>query len=109
MIDDPAGRADNDMHAAAQAAELRAIGLAAIDWQNAKTRNMRGVALECFGNLDRQFARWREYERLRLGLVQVELVQDRQGKRGGLAGAGLRLAEDVLAGQQVRNRLRLDW
>ncbi len=69
---------------------------------------MRGITLECFGDLDRQFARWRQHQRLWLGLAQVKLVQDRQGECGGLAGTGLGLAEHILAGQQMRNGLCLD-
>jgi hypothetical protein len=32
--------------------------------------------------------------------LEVDLFQQRQGEGGGLAGAGLRLAEDVVAGEQ---------
>ena len=35
-------------------------------------------------------------------------MQDREGEAGGLAGAGLRAAHDVVAGQHFGNRLHLD-
>ena len=108
MIDHPAWRTDNHMHTTAQAAELRAVGLAAVNRQHAKTGDVRGIALERFRHLDGQLARRRQHQRLRLALAQIEPVEDRQGERGGLAGAGLRLAEHVLAGQQMRDRRRLD-
>ena len=108
VIDDAARRADDDVHAAAQASELRTVGLAPVDRQHVEARDMRGIALEGFGDLDRELARRRQHEGLRPGLAQVEPVQDRQGERGGLAGAGLGLAEQVLAVDQVRNRRRLD-
>ena len=61
---------------------------------------VRGVALKRFGDLDRQLARRRQHQRLRRALLQVDARQDRQRERGGLAGAGLRLAEHVRACEQ---------
>jgi hypothetical protein len=37
-----------------------------------------------------------------------ESLQQRQGEAGGLAGAGLGGAEQIAAGEDDRNRLRLD-
>ena len=108
MVDDATGRADDDVHAAAQAGELRAIGLAAVDRQHVETFQVRRIALEGLGHLDREFARRRQHEGLRLALGQIERVEHGQGERGRLAGAGLRLAKHVAAGQQERDGLRLD-
>jgi len=56
MVDHAAGGADHHVHAAAQGAQLGAVALAAVDRQHMKAGNMRGIALERFGHLDRQFA-----------------------------------------------------
>jgi hypothetical protein len=40
--------------------------------------------------------------------LERQALQQRQGKAGGLAGAGLRRAEQVAAGEDDGNRLRLD-
>src|SRR5690606_27473917 len=45
---------------------------------------------------------------LRLTLGRVDLAQQRQGKSSGFAGAGLRLADHVVAGEDHWNGLRLD-
>src|SRR6185436_3543736 len=71
------------------------------------------VGLEALGDLQRELARRREDQRtgrlrLCLTLVGGETLQDRQREGCGLAGAGLRDAEQVLAGGDVRDRLRLD-
>jgi nicotinate-nucleotide adenylyltransferase len=57
MIDDAPRRADDDVRAALEAAELRAVALAAVDRQHVETGHVRGVALERLGDLDREFAR----------------------------------------------------
>jgi hypothetical protein len=56
---------------------------------------MRGVGLERLGDLDRQFARRRQHQRLRRGLFDIDARQHRQRKGGGLAGTGLGLAQHV--------------
>ena len=57
VIDDAAWRADDDVHAAAQGRQLRAVALAAVDRQHVEAGNVGGVHLERFGDLDGQFAR----------------------------------------------------
>ena len=66
VIDHAARRADDDVHAAAQRAQLRTVALAAVDRQHVEAGQVRGVALEGLGHLDRQFARRRQHQRLRL-------------------------------------------
>src|SRR5699024_6259202 len=66
------------------------------------------VTLERLGDLDRELARRRQHERLRFRLRAVEPREDRQRERGGLAGAGLRLTEQVAAFEQRRDRRGLD-
>jgi hypothetical protein len=61
-----------------------------------------------FGHLDGELARGREHERLHLGALQVDRLKDRKGEGGRLAGAGLRLADDVAAGEERGDGARLD-
>ena len=96
------------MHAAAQRCKLRTVTLAAIDGQDAEAGHVRGVALERLGDLDRQLAGGREYEHLRLCLTEVQVRQGGQREGGGLAGAGLGLADQVAPGQQRWNGCLLD-
>ena len=56
VIDDAARGADDDVHAAAQGRQLRAVALAAVDRQHVEAGNVGGVHLERFGDLDGQFA-----------------------------------------------------
>jgi hypothetical protein len=91
VVDHAARGADDDVHAAAQRRQLRAVALAAVDRQHVEVLHVGGVALEGFGDLDRQFARRRQHQRLRRGLFDVDARQDRQREGGGLAGAGLGL------------------
>ena len=53
VIDHPPWRADNNVCAALEAAQLRRIALTAVNWQHMEARNVAGVALERFGNLNR--------------------------------------------------------
>jgi hypothetical protein len=69
---------------------------------------MRRVALKSLGNLHRQLAGRHEHERLRRALLDIDARQDRQREGGCLAGAGLRLADDVRTREHVGNGRRLD-
>jgi hypothetical protein len=102
------GRADDDVGAARQRAQLHHHALAAVDRQDVEAGHVVGVLLQGFGDLDRQFARRRQDQGLRHGALEVDLLQQRQGEGGGLAGAGLGLAEQVVAGQQHGDAGRLD-
>ena len=108
MIHDPAGRTDDDVHAALQGADLGAVFLATVNRQDVEIFQLRGIGFKGLGDLYRQFPRRREHQYLRRVQFQVEIRQQRQRERRGLAGAGLRLADDVASCQQQRNRLRLD-
>ncbi len=109
MIHDPARRADHDVNAAPQMTQLQGHALAAIDRQNVKTGQMTGVALEGFRDLNRQFPGRRQHQRLGLPVAPIQFFQNRQGESGGLAGAGLGLAQHVMAFQHRRNSRRLNW
>jgi hypothetical protein len=73
-----------------------------------KAGHLAGVALEGLGHLDGELAGGGEDEHLRVALVDVDLVEGGQGEGGGLAGAGLGLAQDVVAGKEVRDAGGLD-
>ena len=102
------GRADDDVDAAAQGRQLHAVPLAAVDGQHVQAGQVRGVALEGLGDLERELAGGREHQRLRLLLLEVDAREDRYGERGRLAGAGLGQADDVATLQQRRDRGGLD-
>ena len=108
VVDHAAGGADDDVDAALERSQLEGVGLAAVDRQHAKALEVVGVLLKGFGDLDGELARRREHDRLGLAALEVDLGQDRQSERGGLAGAGLGLAEEVAAGEQLGNRRGLN-
>ncbi len=64
--------------------------------------------LKCLSDLDRQFAGRCQHHHLYLLVADVESRQQRQGKSGGLAGAGGGVSQQIQARQQVGNGLGLD-
>ena len=74
------------------------------------------VFLDLLLDLDRELARRREDQRAHVMAggrgarvrVRQQLLQDRQAEARRLAGAGLGAAHDVVAGEYLGNRLRLD-
>src|SRR5687767_4494836 len=77
---------------------------------------MLPVSAEVLFHLRREFARRRDDERahgmpgggMRTICFRAESLEYRQSKSGGLAGAGLRGAEQVAPGEHDGNGLRLD-
>jgi hypothetical protein len=69
---------------------------------------VRAVGAQGLGDLDAELARRREDEGLDVGVVGIDELDHGQPERGGLAGAGLRLSDDVPALEQHRDRLLLD-
>ena len=113
VIDDAPGRADQHVHALFQHAPLRVVTGTAED----ETQPESGVRAQRHGilvNLHRQFARRREHDRTRLRRTAVfrqvrqQIIEGGEQERRGLAGAGLRLAGDILPGQCQRQGLGLD-
>ena len=111
------GRADDDVDALAQRLDLRLVGAAAVDGEDADAARRAG-GLEVAGDLDAQLAGRDDDERLRLaGVGEVgvgrvlragDALQQRDAEAEGLAGAGLGLADDVVAGEGDGERLLLD-
>ena len=124
-----AGRRHDDVHAPGQPVQLRRDRLPAVHGHHARAE-LAAVAVHRLGDLHRQLAGRREHERpgpaaplpvprraprvdrRALGPQVVELdgepVQHRERERGGLARAGGRLGQQVLAREQRRDRLELD-
>ena len=91
-----AGCADDDLRAAAQRLDLYADGLTAVDGHRAHLLVQRELFKHGCG-LQREFARGAEDQRLRLSVVRVDLFDDRDRERRGLARARLGDADEVAA------------
>ncbi|MCO5561402.1 hypothetical protein L7F22_015023 [Adiantum nelumboides] len=122
-VEQPARGADDDVDALAQGLELRLVGAAAVDGDDAHAEVLaRGGDVP--RDLHAQLAGRDDDERLRdvLGAVRGlalgggggaltgrgEALQQRDAEAQRLAGAGAGLADDVLAGQGQRERQLLD-
>ena len=108
VVHDAARRADHHVRAALQAHQLRRVALPAVDRQHVEALDLRRVALEGLGDLDRELAGRHQHDALRRAAPHLDAAQHRQREGRGLAGAGLGLAEHVVAGQQHRDGGRLD-
>ena len=106
VIEQPARRGDDDIHALAQRFFLRAVTDATVDDHGAQIGEPAVVAERCL-HLCRQFARRLQDQRPQFAVL-AELGDDGQRKRRGLAGAGLRAADDVAACEHQRDRAQLD-
>ena len=99
MVHESAGRADHDLHATLQAPLLRIDRLATVHRQDAQPGQVLGVGVQRFGDLDRELARRRQHQRLGIAHRRVHQLQQRQTEGRGLAGPGLRLADEVAPGE----------
>ena len=108
VVHDAARRADDDVDAAAQRAQLHAVGLAAVDRQHVHALEVGGVPLERLADLQGELARRGEDQRLRLLLLEVEPAEDRQREGRRLARAGLGESDDVAPLEQGGDRRLLD-
>ena len=108
VVDHTTRRTHDDLGAPAQAGKLDAVGLAAVDGQDVHAAQVVGEGLEGVRHLQRQLARRRQHERLRVALFRVDLGEHRQRERRGLAGTRLRQADHVAALHQQRDGLRLN-
>ena len=111
MVEQAAGRRDQNIDAAHQLGVLVVERNAADDERDIELVVL-AVFLELLGDLRGEFARRLEDERARHPRARAalfELGEHRQNEGGGLAGAGLRNAEHVAPGENVRDGLVLDW
>ena len=107
MVHDAPRRADDDVDARAQASELAVVGLPAVDGEDGDVAGAAEV-VDRLRHLHRQFARGGEDERLHLAPRGVDALHEGEREGGGLAGAGLRLREHIVPGEQQGDGLRLD-
>ncbi len=107
VIQQAAGRGDDDIHALTQGVHLLAITDAAVKDRRAEIGETRKIAKRGF-DLGGQFTGGFQDEHARLPLVRAELGKDGQGERGGLAGAGLCAADDVRSRHDQRDGAQLD-
>ena len=107
QVEHAAGGADHHIHALVEAVDLRAVGLPAVDGQDAHVAKL-AVLAEGLRDLQGQFTRGAHHQRLDMFLAGVEVVQNGQGEGGGLAGAGLGLADHIRAAQHERDDGGLD-
>ena len=108
VIHDAAGRADDDLRAVPQAAQLAVVGLAAVDGDFADALFEGGELGNFLGDLHGEFARGAEDQDLRRAETGIDFFDGGERERGGLAGASLRLADHIGAGQEGGDGLGLD-
>ena len=111
-IEQAAGRGHHDFDALHDGADLASHRHAA-DRQRRGQADVAAIGVEAVEDLSRQFARRAQHQHaaglgLRLDAVLQDAMQDRKRKGRGLAGAGLRNADDVTAGEREGNGLGLD-
>ena len=116
VVEQAAGRGDEDVDPAAQRVDLR-LDADAAEHQRALQRKVLAVGAHVLFHLRRELAGRGDDEgaygmpggRMRCGVgLLCQPLQQRQRKTGGLAGAGLRRAEQVAARQHDGDGLRLD-
>ena len=108
QVDQTARRTDDDLRAGLELIDLPFVGLAAVDRDDAGRATL-GQHVHVFVDLDGQFARRNDDEGLdaRFG-VQTQPLDNGDAEAERLAGTGLGLTDDVLAGKTQRDRLLLD-
>ena len=116
VVEQAAGRRDQDVERAAQRLQLRRIRHAADDGGDAQARHVAAVDAGRLGDLHRQLARRRQHEDARavdrallaalrgVGARSEDALQRRQDERRGLAAAGGGGDHQVGAGERRRDR-----
>ena len=108
VVQQPAGRGDDHLHAGPQGLLLRPHGRAADEEADPQRRVVRQAQADVVDLLG-QLPGGRDDQRLGRAAGQVEeLVQDRQEEGGGLAGARLGGGDEVPAGEDGGDGLGLD-
>jgi hypothetical protein len=103
QVEQPAGGADDDLDAVLQRLDLRLEGAAAVDGLDADAAPGTGGG-QVTGDLDAQLTGGDDDQRLRDAVATLgrghDALQHRDAEAEGLAGAGARLADEVVAGQR---------
>ena len=100
-------RPDDDLRALLELGLLRADRRAAEDGDGVDAA-VAAVRAQRLGDLDAELARRRQDQRLRVRVLRIDEVDHREPERGGLARAGLRLADHVAPLEQLGDGLLLD-
>ena len=111
-VEQPSGRRHQDVDASREGADL-AIERDPADRERDARAQIASVGLEAFDDLGGKFAGRAQHQhaaaaRFRPPAGLGEMVEDRQREGRGLAGSGLRDADDVARGEHLRNGLGLD-
>ena len=108
-VEQTARGADHQVDAALQRRDLALVGAPAVDREDARAEvGARG--LDVLGDLDAQLAGGDDHQDARRAVLggAAEALQQRDAEAEGLAGAGARLADEVVAGERQRQRQLLD-
>jgi len=97
VIEQPAGRSDDDRDSPFERALLRPVGDAAVDRHLVRVP-VFAESSEFARHLHGELARRHDNERLWPLLARVDPLDDRDRECRGLAGTGLRLREEIAAG-----------
>jgi len=108
VIEEASRRGDDDVGAVLQGLGLAAIADTAENHGHFELGKAGIIPKRSF-DLGGEFARGFENERARATAGFAEFGENREGKGSSLAGAGLRAADHVLAGEDERNRAKLNW
>ena len=95
-VEDASRRADHDLRAVLERGDLAVHARAAVDGDGADVAEL-AEALDLLRDLHAELAGRGQDQRLHPERGGIDLLDDRDPERGGLAGAGLRLADEVLA------------
>lgn len=97
QVHDAPGRPDNDLRTGFYFFDLRHDGLAAIHGCDSNSAELCRVGLDGLRDLQCEFTRRRQNQRLDGTFIGIDAMKHRQSKRCSLACAGLRLADEVAA------------
>ena len=75
VVHQSAGSTDDNLYASFELPNLTAIFLAAVNWQNMKSLNVRRVMLKRFSHLNCQLTSWRQRQNLDVLVLHVDARQ----------------------------------
>ena len=108
VVHDAAGGANDDLDALFEAHELALVGLASVDGHGVDAAFEEEEFVDFLGDLDGEFAGGAEDEGLHGALAGFDFFNGGDGEGSGFAGAGLGLADDVVAGHEDGDGFGLD-